>query len=336
MVGDHLAGARLVVPATAPRAARDLAPQAFHRSCPVLIDDHGAGAAGGIGRPLAQVGEARTDDLHARPLEPRRGGLEVELAVEPGGHEGLAADRALACADQRHHAVGQVDVDAAAEADHAEALAGEQALTDAAFAQDAPRDQTGDLHHADVTAIVEQPWGGYPSIVPDYYDYDWKWIVDYGKTNRKPKEEVRAYWRQYVAETKDFLLFGSEIKAIFASGLVPREIDRDSLDDLFSLSYPCPPRTMFVGVRELRPGHLLTAMPGREVPAPRRWWRVHFPAIGEHRKVSFRDAAQELRELLLRKTYEHLRADVPAAAAESDVLNNGAARVWFAADAPDA
>jgi hypothetical protein len=29
-----------------------------------------------------------------------------------------------------------------------------------------------------------------------------------------------------------------------------------------------------------------------------------------------------------------LRADVPAAAGESDVLNNGAARVWFAADAP--
>ncbi len=54
-----------------------------------------------------------------------------------------------------------------------------------------------------VTAVVEQPWGGYPSIVPDYYDYDWKWIVDYGKTNRKPKEEVRAYWRQYVADTKD-------------------------------------------------------------------------------------------------------------------------------------
>ncbi len=117
----------------------------------------------------------------------------------------------------------------------------------------------------------------------------------------------------FIAETRDFLLFGSEIKAIFASGLVPREIDRDSLDDLFSLSYPCPPRTMFVGVRELRPGHLLTVSPGRDVPAPRRWWRVRFPAMGEHRKVSFRDAAQELRELLLRKTYDHLRADVPVA-----------------------
>jgi asparagine synthase (glutamine-hydrolysing) len=117
----------------------------------------------------------------------------------------------------------------------------------------------------------------------------------------------------YYAETEDYVLFASEIKAILASGLVAPRIDRDSLDDLFSLSYPCPPRTMFAGVRELRPGHLLAVEPGRAVPAPRRYWRVRFPHAGEARRVSFREAAAELRELLVRKTYEHLRADVRVA-----------------------
>ncbi len=117
----------------------------------------------------------------------------------------------------------------------------------------------------------------------------------------------------YYAETEDYLIFASEIKAIFASGLVPRAIDRDSLDDLFSLSYPCPPRTMFAGVRELRPAHVLRVAPGAPLPEPRRYWRLRFPEAGAHRKLRFRDAAAELRELLLRRTYDHLQADVRVA-----------------------
>ena len=52
-------------------------------------------------------------------------------------------------------------------------------------------------------AIVEQPFGGYPSAVPNYYDYDWDWFVSYGRTNRRPKEEVRAWWADHVQRTED-------------------------------------------------------------------------------------------------------------------------------------
>ena len=54
-----------------------------------------------------------------------------------------------------------------------------------------------------VNAIVEQPFGGYPSAVPNYYDYDWDWFVGYGRLNRKSKEEVTTYWQEYVKDTED-------------------------------------------------------------------------------------------------------------------------------------
>jgi glutaconate CoA-transferase, subunit A len=53
------------------------------------------------------------------------------------------------------------------------------------------------------TAIVEQPFGGYPSAVPNYYDYDWDWWVSYGRLNRKSKEEVKDWWTRHVVDTKD-------------------------------------------------------------------------------------------------------------------------------------
>jgi len=53
------------------------------------------------------------------------------------------------------------------------------------------------------TAIVEQPFGGYPTAIPNYYDYDWDWWVSYGRLNRKSKEEVKDWWTKHVVDTKD-------------------------------------------------------------------------------------------------------------------------------------
>lgn len=54
-----------------------------------------------------------------------------------------------------------------------------------------------------VDAIVEQPFGGYPSAVPNYYDYDWDFWVNYSRINRRSEEEVKEYWHKMVVETKD-------------------------------------------------------------------------------------------------------------------------------------
>jgi len=115
----------------------------------------------------------------------------------------------------------------------------------------------------------------------------------------------------FIAETSDYLLFGSEIKALIASGLIEPEIDRDSLDDLFSLSYPCPPRTMFKGIRELLPAHTLEFQVATGKSFLRRYWQCPFVPAGDHRRVSTRQASDELLSLLKLRVYDHLISDVP-------------------------
>jgi asparagine synthase (glutamine-hydrolysing) len=125
------------------------------------------------------------------------------------------------------------------------------------------------------------------------------------------------------ARTPEYLLVASEVKAILASGLVERAIDRDALDDLFSLSYPCPPRTMFRGVQELRPAHRMTAGPGR-VGEPTRWWRAPFTPRGEHRPGREHDHERALREVLRDAVRTHLVSDVPLAARVSGGIDSSA------------
>ena len=59
------------------------------------------------------------------------------------------------------------------------------------------------------------------------------------------------------------LVFGSEAKALFASGEVSARPDLAGIDDVFTLWGPRPPRTTFVGVEQLPPGGLLVWERGR-------------------------------------------------------------------------
>lgn len=64
-----------------------------------------------------------------------------------------------------------------------------------------PEANTIAAHYVD--AIVEQPFGGYPSAVPGYYDYDWGFWVNYSRINKGGSEELERWWREYVVETED-------------------------------------------------------------------------------------------------------------------------------------
>lgn len=55
-----------------------------------------------------------------------------------------------------------------------------------------------------VHAIVEQPYGAYPTCMPNYYDYDYQWFKQYTQAvNGKSKAEVEKYWLNHVKDTQD-------------------------------------------------------------------------------------------------------------------------------------
>jgi asparagine synthase (glutamine-hydrolysing) len=58
----------------------------------------------------------------------------------------------------------------------------------------------------------------------------------------------------YYAEVGDVLLFGSELKAVLASGLVSTEIDVGAVELLLSLGFVPAPRTLLKQVKKLRSG----------------------------------------------------------------------------------
>jgi asparagine synthase (glutamine-hydrolysing) len=74
----------------------------------------------------------------------------------------------------------------------------------------------------------------------------------------------------FYAEVGGTVLFGSEIKAILASGAVSRDLDHQALDAYFTFTYIPAPLTIYRAVRKLEPGHLLVCEGGRM--SKRRYW----------------------------------------------------------------
>ncbi len=106
----------------------------------------------------------------------------------------------------------------------------------------------------------------------------------------------------------DELIFGSEIKSIFAHPAVSRELDLIALDQIFTFWVTLPPRTIFKGICELLPGHSLVFQNGAVRTHP--YWQLDFSAAPEERRPEA-DYVDELQSLLADATRIRLRADVP-------------------------
>lgn len=76
----------------------------------------------------------------------------------------------------------------------------------------------------------------------------------------------------------------SEIKALFASGLVSAELDRASIKNYFTYQFSIAPHTPFKQVYELPPAHTLRIAPGR-APRLERYWDVDFPQSGDYESM---------------------------------------------------
>ena len=82
-------------------------------------------------------------------------------------------------------------------------------------------------------------------------------------------------------------MFGSEAKALFASGEVRPAPDLAGLDEVFTLWGARAPRTAFLGVDQLPPGGLLVWERGRIVEQ-RRWWAPEY-GVGDAPDADLRE-----------------------------------------------
>ena len=117
----------------------------------------------------------------------------------------------------------------------------------------------------------------------------------------------------HYAVTTDGLVFGSELKAVLASGLVAPTLDRSALHEVFNLGYVRSPRSMVTGVQRLRPAQCLMFQAGHTTT--RTYWDLTFPDAREYdRKRTAGEWAEALRAKLTESVRLHLRSDVPVGA----------------------
>lgn len=105
------------------------------------------------------------------------------------------------------------------------------------------------------------------------------------------------------------IVFGSEIKAVLASGIVGAELDLQTLWHHTGLRF-CPgDRTLFAGVRKLPPAHCLWFRPG-DAPRIERYWTLSH----RQRSLTFEESVEQCDGHLQNSVRAHLLADVPVGA----------------------
>ncbi len=108
---------------------------------------------------------------------------------------------------------------------------------------------------------------------------------------------------------KGLTLFASEVKALLATGIVPKKIAVEALREVFSAGYPMPPRTMFAGIYQLPPGgrwQLDTEGQNQQD----KYFVPSYPQRALNNPPSRQEAAEKFRELFDQAVKRHLLADV--------------------------
>lgn len=120
----------------------------------------------------------------------------------------------------------------------------------------------------------------------------------------------------FVATVGDTLVFGSEVKALLASGVLRAEVDPEGLDEVFTFWGARAPRTPFRGVRQLEPGTFAIWADGRLRTS--RYYAPDYPEASSEDP----NTLERLDELMRTGVAYRMRADVPVGAYLSGGLDS--------------
>jgi len=125
----------------------------------------------------------------------------------------------------------------------------------------------------------------------------------------------------YYTQVGNWLLWGSEIKALLASGIVTAEPDLKGIDYLFNFFCAGNERTFFKNIKLLKPGHFLKIKNGQiDI---HEYWDLDFPNAGEEKFLNDPSPLiDELDFLLHQSVKRRLRSDAPIASYLSGGLDS--------------
>ena len=135
----------------------------------------------------------------------------------------------------------------------------------------------------------------------------------------------------YYSDVGQQLVFGSELKAVLAAGIVKTELDPVALDEYFTFNFIPAPRSIYKAVRKLAPAHRMIVESDGSRRIERYWSLPAEPA----QKISIEDAEPIVEGALRSAVESHLVSDVPVGAFLSGGVDSGLI-VAMAAEALDA
>ena len=126
----------------------------------------------------------------------------------------------------------------------------------------------------------------------------------------------------YYARVGKSLIFGSEIKAILASGRIDKSINRRAVWDYLTYRYVPAPETIWNGIFKLPPAHRLEFRLEDAEPRVSRWWDM--PMSTPVTEKSDQEYDDEFRYLFEDAVRLRLQADVPVGITLSGGLDSSA------------
>ncbi|MEO8231769.1 MAG: asparagine synthase (glutamine-hydrolyzing) [Ignavibacteriota bacterium] len=103
--------------------------------------------------------------------------------------------------------------------------------------------------------------------------------------------------------------FASEIKALFANPDIDRNIDKISLDQVFTFWTTLKDQTLFDGIKELPPAHFIIITP--EKFKVEKYWQLNFATENNYTPFKKSELTECVEEILVDSVKIRLRSDVP-------------------------
>jgi asparagine synthase (glutamine-hydrolysing) len=163
------------------------------------------------------------------------------------------------------------------------------------------------------TEVVLQCYLAYGEQCPSYFEGMFAFALwDHARKQLMLARDVFGIKPLYVARARGGFVFGSELKAVMASGLIDPQIDLQALDDYFAYGYIRAPRSICAGVDKVLPGHRMVVRSTRDGlhVTHEPYWQ--FPSnVPTPRDLDETTAVEELDRLVRQSVAQQMVSDVP-------------------------